>query len=193
MESYICSIPPKWCAKIADKKKEHEVLKFAPQELPCKVYVYCEEESNPEGKLRLYINTGWGRKNTGTTSWWRSGNPVVKVNDHLPAYAFDAFLADGKVIGEFICDSVKTFPFVSDMPTAGQFLNMPEDDPDAEIDTQPMYLITEQELQETGLTYEELEAYGNKTTVYGWHISNLLIYDKPKDLSDFGIATMSVK
>ena len=36
------------------------------------------------------------------------------------------------------------------------------------------------------LTPEEVLDYaGNKEDVYGWHISELIIYDKPKQLSDF--------
>ena len=32
---------------------------------------------------------------------------------------------------------------------------------------------------------DEAEKYGAGETVYGWHISDLVIYDKPKELSEF--------
>lgn len=35
------------------------------------------------------------------------------------------------------------------------------------------------------LTNEDLNAYGGLKTLYGWHISDLKIYDKPKELSEF--------
>lgn len=35
------------------------------------------------------------------------------------------------------------------------------------------------------LTNDDLNAYGGLKTLYGWHISNLKIYDKPKELSEF--------
>lgn len=35
------------------------------------------------------------------------------------------------------------------------------------------------------LTNDDLNAYGGLKTLYGWHISDLKIYDKPKDLSEF--------
>lgn len=31
----------------------------------------------------------------------------------------------------------------------------------------------------------EFCSYGNGKPLYGWHISNLVIYDKPKELSEF--------
>ena len=35
------------------------------------------------------------------------------------------------------------------------------------------------------LSYEELETYLGKSVGYGWHISDLKIYDKPKELREF--------
>lgn len=35
------------------------------------------------------------------------------------------------------------------------------------------------------LTNEDLNAYGGLKTLYGWKLSNLRIYDKPKELSEF--------
>ena len=67
----------------------------------------------------------------------------------------------GKVIGEFICDEILV-----------SFLN----NNDA--------LFKEEGL----LTQKEIYEYqGNKAILYGWHISDIVIYDKPKDLSEFYI------
>lgn len=35
------------------------------------------------------------------------------------------------------------------------------------------------------LTWKELQEYGKGKTLYDWHISDLKIYDKPKELSEF--------
>ncbi len=35
------------------------------------------------------------------------------------------------------------------------------------------------------LSSEEVEKYANGKVVYGWHISDLKIYDKPRELSEF--------
>ena len=69
---------------------------------------------------------------------------------------------DGKVIGEFVCDKVV------------QFTNKLYDEALEETVTLscvPMYDI---------LVY-----LGKKNCGYGWHISDLVIYDKPRELSEF--------
>ncbi len=65
----------------------------------------------------------------------------------------------GKVIGEFICDEVKEITCLSFVAKG------------YEIDT--------------CLTYKEFYHYGKGKPLYGWHISELKIYDKPKELSEF--------
>ena len=35
------------------------------------------------------------------------------------------------------------------------------------------------------LSMQEISKYSNGKEVFGWHISNLIIYDKPKELSEF--------
>ena len=43
------------------------------------------------------------------------------------------------------------------------------------------------------LTPNELVCYGEWKTLYAWHISNLVIYDKPKELSEFRLYDCGVK
>lgn len=40
-------------------------------------------------------------------------------------------------------------------------------------------------LLETMLDWEEINIYADGKTLYGWHISDLKIYDKPKELVEF--------
>ena len=68
-----------------------------------------------------------------------------------------------KVIGEFVCDHVK-------MESVGY------------IDHVAGYHGLE---SGTCLTAEQLMEYGKWAFLYGWHISALQIYDKPKELSEF--------
>lgn len=42
-------------------------------------------------------------------------------------------------------------------------------------------------LEGTCLTKEQLWEYGHWKRLYGWHIANLKIYDKPKEISEFKI------
>lgn len=66
----------------------------------------------------------------------------------------------GKVIGEFICDKVEPIVYVKNG-----------------------YLHIEE--AGTCLSGQELTDYYNGSKIYGWHISNLVIYDEPKELSEF--------
>lgn len=73
----------------------------------------------------------------------------------------------GAVIGEFVCDSI--FPLSFYASDASFF------------DTEPPFSVPG-----TCLTDKEIAEYlGNGKTGYGWHISNLIIYDEPKELTDF--------
>ena len=67
-----------------------------------------------------------------------------------------------KVIGEFICDRIEEYSY-----------------------REFGYEISEESFKLTLLTAEAFVKYGNQRTLYGWHISNLKIYDKPKPLSCF--------
>lgn len=66
------------------------------------------------------------------------------------------FKGRGQVIGEFVCDFV--FPIWD-----GYTGNLGDD----------------------CLTYRERESYLNGEMGYGWHISDLVIYDEPRELEEF--------
>ena len=73
----------------------------------------------------------------------------------------------GMVIGEFVCDAI--FPICIEYS-----------DPDCEI--------AKHEFTFTGLTDKQIIDYlGNGKEGYGWHISDLTIYDKPKHIGDFKV------
>ena len=69
----------------------------------------------------------------------------------------------GQVIGEFVCDKVM---FLTPLGLRG-------------------FEMREEILKSICLTNDDLNAYGGLKTLYGWQISDLKIYDKPKELFDF--------
>lgn len=73
----------------------------------------------------------------------------------------------GKVIGEFVCDKISAFEY-----SGGGFLVC--NDIATTINTQC----------KSCLTNYEFRRYAGEKSVYGWHISDLVIYDKPKELSE---------
>ena len=167
MQSVMISIRPQWCELIANGRKTIEVRKTRPKlETPFKCYIYCTKETRTN-MLHLYINGGIGRQKFGITEHWRSGKEVVDVNPHLPAYRFSSYLAEGKVIGEFVCDEILQFN---------------HDDYNS-----PAYDISDDDLNRTCLFQEDLYKYASGKTLYGWHISDLIIYDEPRELSEYKI------
>lgn len=74
-----------------------------------------------------------------------------------------------RVVAEFTLNKVSTYDWDTD------FLNT----------KQNMYYIKSGEADKTCLTYEQLCDYGKGKDLYGWHIDDLKIYDKPKELSEF--------
>lgn len=75
----------------------------------------------------------------------------------------------GQVIGEFICNRIIEWKYL----------------PDCEYDGEKMYYIESKDGENTCLSYDEIGEYGKGKTLYGWHISDLKIYDKPRALSEF--------
>lgn len=131
-KSVLISIRPKWCELIASGEKTLEVRKSRPKlETPFMCYIYCT--SVKRMTLEQYVELH--RKTGGLIDEWQ-----------------------GKVIGEFVCDT-----FVTDL-TFGH-------DP----------------LFNGAACMSEVEAttYSCQSPIYGWHISDLKIYDKPKELDEF--------
>ena len=130
-KAVLISIQPKWCNLIANGKKTIEVRKSRPKlETPFKVYIYCTigNPKNPHELLEIHYPNG----------------KICKAN--------------GKVIGEFICDTFVTDRTFGHDPLFNGAACM------SEIDA---------------------SAYSCQSSIYGWHISDLKIYDKPKELSEF--------
>lgn len=164
MKSVLISIRPMWCKLIANSEKTIEVRKSAPKiETPFKCYIYCTKETRAN-VFHLYINSGIGRQKFGITEHWRSGKEVVDVNPHLPAYRFSSYLAEGKVIGEFVCDNIEC-------------VDIPYPAFQAELD--------KQYIEQSCCSYWQLHRYFYHDNAYFWHISDLVIYDKPKELGSF--------
>lgn len=72
---------------------------------------------------------------------------------------------NGKVIGEFVCDNI------------------------VNLFTENHLWLNKEDVLHTCLTADEIREYGNGASgLYGWHISDLKIYDEPKELSEFTAA-----
>lgn len=155
-KAVLLSIQPRWCEKIASGRKTIEVRKTRPNlETPFKCYIYCTS-------CKSFYSVGSLRY--GDDELYRIPNGKIKYGTsvELMAYGDDKYgpenFLNRKVIGEFVCDRIYELAPLNHAPD------------DVE--------------QQACLTREEIVRY-LKGVGCGWRISDLKIYDKPKDLSEF--------
>lgn len=74
-----------------------------------------------------------------------------------------------KVIGEFICD--KVYP----IKNRGSSFSVADEEQG----------VTNEIARQSCLYYDDMVSYFGNKDGFGWHISDLKIYDKPKELSEF--------
>lgn len=164
MKAILISIQPKWVEKIASGEKTIEVRKTRPKlETPFKCYIYA---TKPKKWFRF---SSWGYASN--ESLWLS-NGKVKMCDGFEFWA-DGIEYEplcGKVIGEFVCDRITDISVV--VRNCNEDYNR---------------VYHNDECKGSCLTWKELQDYGKGRTLYGWHISNLVIYDKPKELREFKV------
>lgn len=162
-KAVLISIRPKWVEKIANGEKTIEVRKTKPKlETPFKCYIYCTRDKH----LAFMQN--------------QTGTNLIACMDVDAAIPVGGAIGNGKVIGEFTCDRIyeirkRGIPENFDYC----YLSLNEwgnDDIETEIKA----------ISASCVSKEELNAYGAKAPLlYGWHISDLRIYDAPKELSEF--------
>ena len=157
-KAVLISIRPNWVEKIESGEKTIEVRKSRPKvETPFKVYIYMTMGGVPK---------------------------VIHTKDFKAKsiYEVQPNTANGRVIGEFVCDRIDCF--------------FARYDDHGIADLEPSRLIyglgnANQEneyLYKCCLTHDELFNYiisSQGGYGYGWHISDLKIYDKPKELKEF--------
>lgn len=166
MKSVLIPTRPQWCEKICHEigkdetgksiyEKRIEVRKSAPP-VPFKAYIYAT-------KAKKWFHSGIIL--TSDELLWLS-NGKIKMCDGFEFWADDADYQclNGKVIGEFICDKVDKYTFSH---------------------YEAEYRVTHVEQNAMCLNQPELIHYGKGETLYGLHISDLKIYDKPRELSEF--------
>lgn len=86
------------------------------------------------------------------------GKPVfIKTTGYESGYK-GLFGNKQKIVGEFVCDTIVTDKTNGHDPLFNGAACMSE---------------------------VEAAAYSSQSPIYGWHISNLVIYDKPKELNEF--------
>lgn len=157
MISILKPVSPKDCELIAHGDKRAIVSKVTPKEVPFKGYLYCTKDKH----LQLVL---------GEDNWYR----LYDVRDYREVCGGHINFVpngNGKVIGEFICNQVDKLE--EQVISSGLYYSKYEDVIDYELN------------EETCLDNFELLDYGQGKTLYVWHISDLKLYNQPKELTDF--------
>lgn len=159
-KAVLISIRPKWCEKIVSGEKSIEVRKTRPKlKLPFKCYIYCSK-----AKQRFVGILKDGEENYGEIY---HGKPVfIKVDE---GSVCDMLGKRQKVIGEFTCDRIDEY----------------DDDTIFSFRHEDYARWNDFDLDRACMHPEDFQNYANGKWLYGWHISDLKIYDTPRELDDF--------
>lgn len=162
MKAIIMSVQPQWLQKILIGKKKIEMRKSIPKcNLPIDVYLYCTQKK-VNGK-NLYIQFDY---NQFCDDAWD-----YPYFDTKPGGAGADYLANGKVVAKF---TLNKWQEISENALM-----------DCKVNSKEI-------LDRACLTIQEMIDYwGDKEKLYAWHIDNLMVFDTPKELSEFGLTKAS--
>ena len=153
----IVSIQPRWCERIANGIKTIEVRKTAPR-LGETFKGYIYCTKSPNEILALPC----------------SGIPEYELLSKSPS---NRKIGNSFIIGTFTCNTIEKYVAVRDN------VNDKIEYKRAEGDT----YVSTIDLSKLCLTQEQLKAYGGGRDLYGWHISNLTLYNEPKTIDFLGL------
>ena len=165
MKAIMISKPPKIVANILNRSTSILVFKNITKEWKD----YLKRKTNKIPKpIDVYIYcTKNKEKRIGSwlSLYCDSGRVTTDIKLEDACYQLN-----GKVIGEFVCNHITNIEVLkSGLFTGGN--------PNGHCVS-----VVEKSM----LSPTEIKDYAkNKTNVFGWHISNLVIYDKPKELGEF--------
>ncbi len=170
-------IKPQYCKLIASGRKTREVRKTKPKlKTPFKVYIYCTIPREKENGILL--------------DPFHPNQPCIeeylsecrnRIGKEGTIFQ-DTIDLCGKVIGEYVCDKIEELRYDA---LEQSYI----------IRNAYSHSLDEEFMKGTCLSYKDAYEYcknlkcDSKHTdmFYGWHISNLKIYDKPKELSEFQV------
>lgn len=164
MKAVLISIRPEWCNKILSGEKTVEIRRARPKlETPFKAYIYCTKA--PQQLITIFKD---GEETMDGEI--HHGKPVfVKFNKILP----DSIRGKTQmVIGEFICDDIRRI--------GSEYCIVKED---IESAISGSCLTVPQVKDYAG--WKSRMSYTDLKDLYGWHISDLKIWDEPVKLKNF--------
>ena len=181
-KAILMSIQPTWVSKILNGEKTLEIRKDAPKEW--KDYLSGKTKEKPKSKL-VYIYCTKGNKKESLIADLQPDKVYHPLTELLHRGVYSIVdedliwndckknILNGKVVAKFTLNEVEEIPTV---------------DKDIEdYALRPLESIKwwENLYKKSCLTEIELNQYLKNKVGYAWHIDNLVIFDKPKELSEF--------
>lgn len=167
MKAILISVRPEWVEKILNGEKTIEIRKTMPKcELPIKCYIYCTKPR------RWFIDSPFTMFSY-EELWIQDGKIYNGKDDSLWKPDFNHYYRlNGKVVGEFTLNKVRDYvirkqdnKFYWGFESKEDIMNL---------------------LNKSCLNGDQIFNYiGDSNHCYAWHIDDLKIYDKPKELSEF--------
>lgn len=169
-KSILMSVQPKWLVKILNGEKTIEIRKTMPKcELPIDVYLYCTK-SKPFLYEEWYGNE---YKITYTKEWQERANEEDYTSYEKFAIGDPYESLNGLIIAKFTLNKVEEV-----------------------VDYRSSYRInndvahTNEVARNSCLDFNDMKTYLKGKNGYAYHIDNLVIFDKPKELSEFMITNV---
>lgn len=155
MKAIMISVRPEWTLKILNKEKILEVRTTCPKEW--KDYLSGKTKIKPQStKCYIYCTKGKSYKDS------------ITVYHSIPAIM--PYIANGKVVAEFQCNEIEIIKSIKEKRNGASY---------------QYHELNDRILKQSCLSEEQILDYTNGNDLYGWHIDNLKVYDKPKELSEF--------
>lgn len=171
MKAIILVLSPKECMNLLSGNLSILVRKLFPKDYVGWVYIYCT-------KSRPYLVRGNGLADYLAKEYDKNYIPEPKKfeiynfeDDGYSAEFYDFF--NGKVIARFWCDKVEEIENTYDEFRWGE-----EDYNTETLNPDVLY-------EKSCLSFEEMDKYLKGNYGYAIHITNLEIFDKPKEISEF--------
>ena len=172
MKEIMISIQPKWCELIASGKKTVEIRKTRPKlDTPFRCYIYCTKPSRKHQTICgcIVLNDD---------ELYRHPTQGIKHGDSIELMCRDDYTKDnflnGKVIGEFVCDSIVSVGYNKNGYGLDNF-------------------VINEVVVKSCIQEKDLYKYLKGEIPYLWHISDFVIYDTPKSLDTFRSPCLKIK
>lgn len=170
-KAILLSIKPKWVADILNGEKTIEIRKTMPKcDLPIDVYIYCTKGNKKDWHLIEVTDTDTG---------WEG----YEYDYYIGSKGYLHWCLESKVVAKFTLRKVEQIRSDSSCHIIDRYYT-------DSVKAEDLY-------KKSCLTKKEFEMYENTMiwfdvmtgaycNMYAWHIEDLVIFDEPRELIEFG-------